>query len=266
MNLTLEQAGAQAIVYDAQCIQQPGAHLFDPEYWQERNAVEGSAPGRGNTLMLKTPFGPAVLRTYLRGGWAARLSRERYIYTGLQRSRPLLEASMLEKLVRLGMPAPRPLAALCTRSGLAYTGALLMHRIMPAMALADLLQAMGPGDPCWFRTGQCISRFHAIGLVHADLNARNILVRHAGGAEPDIYLVDFDRACFRPGARRSFRSNLRRLRRSLAKLWPARHVADLDPCWEQLMIGYNNGIGYNNELGYSSETGYNKGNGYNTDT
>jgi len=252
MNLKLEQAGVRVIVYDAEYIQQPGAYLFDPGYWQELNAVVGTAPGRGNTLMLNTPFGPAVLRTYLRGGWAARWSRDRYLFTGFRRSRPLREANILWKLAHMGLPVSPPLAAHCVRSGLSYTGALLTRRIMPASSLADLLETITPQDPCWFRAGQCIRRFHAAGLVHPDLNARNILVRQADGEAAAVYLIDFDRAFFRIQATHLFKSNLRRLRRSLAKHWPTQHAGNLGTCWEQLMYGYN------------EENGYNKGNGYNT--
>lgn len=202
--------------------------------------------------MLNTPFGPAVLRTYLRGGWAARFSRDRYLFTGFHHSRPLVEANVLEKLVRMGLPVPQPLAAQCVRSGLSYTGALLTRRIMPASSLADLLETITPQDPCWFRAGQCIRRFHATGLVHPDLNARNILVRPADGGGAAIYLIDFDRAFFRSRPTRLFRSNLKRLRRSLAKLWPPQLSSNLEPSWAQLMTGYNNGYGYD------------KGNGYNT--
>ena len=63
------------IVYDAEQVQQPGPHLFDETYWRERGAVEGEAAGRGSALFLDTPFGPAVLRRYLRGGWPAKVSR-----------------------------------------------------------------------------------------------------------------------------------------------------------------------------------------------
>jgi 3-deoxy-D-manno-octulosonic acid kinase len=252
MNLKLEQIGARVIVYDAECIEHPGGRLFEPEYWRKLNAVEGFAPGRGNTLMLNTPFGPAVLRTYLRGGWAARWSRDRYLFTGFGRSRPLKEARLLEKLLALGMPVPQPLAAQCTRGGLSYTGALLMRRIMPAVALADLLTTTSPQDAYWFHMGRCIRRFHEIGLVHPDLNARNILVSQPGNEETSIYLIDFDRAFFRMQATRLFQSNLQRLRRSLLKLWLAQRSGSLEPCWEQLILGYNNGSGCNNGIGYNA--------------
>jgi 3-deoxy-D-manno-octulosonic acid kinase len=202
--------------------------------------------------MLNTPFGPAVLRTYLRGGWAARWSRDRYLFTGFDRSRPLREARLLERLLSLGMPVPQPLAAQCTRGGLSYNGALLMRRIMPAVALADLLATTSPQEVYWFHTGRCIRRFHEIGLVHPDLNARNILVSHPESAEAGIYLIDFDRAFFRLQATRLFKSNLQRLQRSLLKLWPAQRSCSLEPCWEQLMSGYNNGRGYTNEIGYNA--------------
>ncbi len=195
--------------------------------------------------MLNAPFGPAVLRSYLRGGWPARLSRDRYLFTGFHRSRPLLEAKVLEKLVRMGMPVPQPLAAQCVRDGLSYTGALLTRRIMPASSLADLLENGVVSELCWFRTGQCIRKFHAVGLVHPDLNARNILISHADGENAIVYLVDFDRAFFRAHATRLFSSNLQRLRRSLLKLWPAGLANQLDACWNQLMHGYNKGNGYN---------------------
>jgi tRNA A-37 threonylcarbamoyl transferase component Bud32 len=124
-----------------------------------------------------------------------------------------------------------------------------MRRIMPAVALADLLVTASPQDVYWVHAGRCIRRFHAIGLVHPDLNARNILVSQPGNEETSVYLIDFDRAFFRMQATRMFKSNLLRLRRSLLKLWPAQHAGTLEPCWEQLMVGYNSGVGYNNGSG-----------------
>jgi len=147
---------------------------------------------------------------------------------------------------------PQPLAAQCTRAGLSYNGALLMRRIMPAVALADLLATTSPQDVYWFHTGRCIRRFHEIGLVHPDLNARNILVSQPGNEETSVYLIDFDRAFLRMQATRMFRSNLLRLRRSLLKLWPAERSCNPELCWEQLISGYNSGRGYTNEIGYNA--------------
>lgn len=144
---------------------------------------------------------------------------------------------MLEQLSLSGMPSPEPIAAICRREGRLYTGCLLTRRIMDVSPLADLI-AVRKADPAmWRATGACIRSFHEVGLVHADLNARNILV----GARNQVSLVDFDRARFRSGDTRAFGANLRRLHRSLDKDWPDSFKRGLKPCWELLLAGYEVG-------------------------
>jgi len=223
------------IVYDADHIRHPGEYLFDPAHWEEQGALVGKATGRASVLLLETEFGPAVLKQYLRGGWAARVSRHHYVFSGFERSRPLMEFKILEQLCAAGLPAPEPLAAICRRDGKVYSGWLMTRRIMHAEPLADRVAAR-PGDPSmWRKTGVCIRRFHEFGLVHADLNARNILV----GEGDVIHLVDFDRSRVRKGDSRAFAVNLRRLRRSLEKNWPDRFRGDLQSCWIFLLEGYD---------------------------
>ena len=225
-----------AIVYDADRIQQPGLHLFDPQHWEEQGALVGEAQGRGSALFLETDFAPAVLRRYLRGGWAARFSRDRYLFTGYDSSRPLAEFRILKKLLDAGLPVPQPLAAMCRRRGLFYTGWLLTRRITNADPLADLISDRA-GDPAlWQGTGRCIRKFHDFGLVHADLNARNILVDQ----NDRIYLIDLDRARIVKNGAGVFDANLKRLKRSLVKLWPATVRGELENCWNQLQEGYRN--------------------------
>jgi 3-deoxy-D-manno-octulosonic acid kinase len=225
---------AQVIVYDADRIQHPGPELFDAAHWEARAAVAGQAVGRGRTLLLATEYGPAVLRQYLRGGWPARLSRDLYLFTGYQRSRPLAEFRMLAGLSDMGLPVPAPLAALCARQGLRYRGWLLLERILQVVPLADLIMERADDDALWRRCGAVIRRFHAAGVVHADLNARNILV----GQGPAVHLVDFDRARLAVNDAAAFRANLARLRRSLEKLWPDQLRGRLEDCWSQLLGGY----------------------------
>jgi len=242
MELRLEQTATSAIVYDADYVQQPEPEWFDAAHWHRIGAVNQTAPGRGSTLMLDTRFGPLAMRRYLRGGWAARFSQDRYLFTGFERSRPLREMRILAACVQLGLPVPHPIAAYCLRHGLFYSAVLLTKRIMPAFPLAEQLDQPGGVEPDWWRTGRCIRRFHAAGVVHPDLNARNILLGEHGGGRDDIYLIDFDRAFFRHGSNRLFRANLSRLHRSLEKTWPAGSRGDMDTCWQQLMKGYNSGI------------------------
>lgn len=227
------------IVYDAEQIQHPDPALFDEAHWRQRDAVRGKAAGRGSALFLDTPFGAAVLRRYLRGGWPAKVSRDRYLFNGWQRSRPLDEFRILADLATHGLPVPDPLAAMTLRSGPFYTGSLLTRRLETAETLADLLPACHQDIPMWRDVGACIRRFHDFGLVHADLNARNILV----DAEGRVFLIDFDRARISRGDTRAYAANLARLERSLGKLWPAPLGGSRAACWQALLAGYGNRAG-----------------------
>ncbi len=222
---------SRIIVYDADLIQQPGAHLFCAESWERSGKLLGQAPGRGSALFLETDFGPAVLRHYLRGGQAAHFSHDRYLYTGLERSRPMAEFQMLAGLHKKGLPVPRPLAAQCVRNGLFYTGDLMTRRLADVIPLADLPENQQSDPAMWRAVGACIRQFHEQGVVHADLNARNILV----DGENAVFLIDFDRARIRAGAQRLFAMNLKRLQRSLRKF---QQSSVLEAGWQQLLKGY----------------------------
>lgn len=234
MKIRSHKQDALAIVYDADRVHQPDPELFDPHYWERQGRVVGQAVGRGRALLLDTGFGPAVLRQYLRGGWPARFSRDRYLFAGFERSRPLLEFNVLATVADLGLPAPAPLAALCRRQGLFYRGWLMMERILGVQALADLLAERSRSPALWSAVGMTIARFHRAGVVHADLNARNILV----AGDDAIHLVDFDRARLAANDPSACRANLGRLRRSLDKLWPESAREDLEPSWADLRRGY----------------------------
>jgi len=223
---------SRVIVYDADRIQQPGTLLFDADAWAQKGAITGMAQGRGNALMLETEFGSAVLRHYLRGGWVGRFNRDRYLYTGFEKSRPLAEFRVLAELYQSGLPVPRPLAAQCVRDGLFYRGDLLTQRIPGATPLADMADDILSSEHLWQATGACIRTFHDHGVAHADLNARNILIDKSN----TVFLIDFDRARVQVGASGFFQANLKRLHRSLAKFF---NPEQLLRGWAQLLQGYN---------------------------
>lgn len=69
--------------------------------------------------------------------------------------------------------------------------------------------------------GECIAAMHGAGIVHADLNLKNILVRGAASERPEAFIIDFDGARTRRAiSDRERRENLARLDRSVRK-WPA---------------------------------------------
>lgn len=203
--------GRGTIVFDPARLQQATPALFYPAHYGA-GARPVPAGGRGAAWFVAAGFGEAVLRHYRRGGLAARLSRDTYLWRGEAAVRSLAEFRLLAELHGEGLPVPAPLAAAYWRRGLGYRAALLVQRLPAVRALADWL-ADGADAAPWEAVGAMLARFHAAGVHHADLNAHNILVDATGVP----WLIDFDRGCRRaPGA--WHQANLRRLARSLAKL------------------------------------------------
>ena len=186
---------------------------FEADYWRERDAVTGEAPGRGASLFLAAPGEPGeqwVLRPYRRGGLMARVNDSSYLWTGRERTRAFREMRLTAALYARGLPVPRPVAAAVWQHGLSYRAALITVRLAGARALADCL---AQADRALLeRVGATIRRFHDAGLDHVDLNARNLLVAPDGA----IFLIDLDRCRLRPPGRWQA-GNLARLERSLQK-------------------------------------------------
>ncbi|MFN2286816.1 MAG: 3-deoxy-D-manno-octulosonic acid kinase [Chromatocurvus sp.] len=212
---------------------------LDVESWGDA-ARPVATGGRGGAWYISASDGEFVLRQCLRGGLVARLSRASYVFTGFNNTRPLREFRLLQHLRALGLPVPEPVAALARRSGLLFwQGAILLCRIPGARPLPES-HALNEDD-LWVLVGRLVRAFHDAGLDHADLNCDNIL--EAGGK---LWLIDFDRCRLRSGggAEASWKqSNLRRLRRSVAKRCRALPPARQEELWQQLLQGYVAGAG-----------------------
>lgn len=227
--------GSWAVIYDASLMDVPGPDDFSVDFWRSRQAVSGEATGRGSAWFIEAPYGPVVLRQYLRGGWAAKLSRQAYFFTGISKSRPFREYHILAELFAKGLPVPRPVAALCQHRGIIATGAIMTACIPSATTLADVVAGADQVDGLWGSVGRCIRKFHNAGVWHADLNARNILLDSGFR----VYLIDFDRARLQAGKPVNGEDNLNRLRRSLVKFWPAKQMTAMDLAWTELKAAYD---------------------------
>lgn len=222
-----------AILFDAARVPQPQPQWFDAAYWGDR-AHPVSSGGRGGAWYVDAPFGAAVLRRYLRGGLAARLSRDRYLWQGEDRVRSFAEFRLTSALHRLGLAVPTPIAACYRREGALYDAAILLERLPDVRTLAQCV-ADAPEHAPWEAAGRTIARFHQAGLDHADLNAHNLLFDAAGAA----WLIDFDRSRLRKPARTWRRNNLSRLLRSLHKLRGARGRLAVEADFARLTAAYD---------------------------
>lgn len=204
------RTGSDAILYDADLLTVVSVEWLQPKFWQIRDAVIGELGGRGQALVVDTSVGPAVLRRYLRGGQARRISADRYLFTGYAGSRAFREWRVLNRLHRDGFPVPRPLAASCECAGLIYRAGLLTRLIPGARSLLELAPDLD--EAAIGNLVEVLERFFRAGLVHPDLNATNILCDQQG----QWFLVDLDRARLISGPSRPGRM-VSRLKRSLIK-------------------------------------------------
>ena len=208
--------------------------LFDREALERAGCVsEIRRSGRGETVFFQHAGEELVLRHYRRGGLPARISRDRFTWTGLTRTRAWCEYRLLKKLEALDLPAPRAFAAHVVRQKLHYRADIITHCIPHAIPLAERLVSTQETTGMMQRVGSTIRRFHDAGIDHVDLNINNIVLDD----RDVVYLLDFDRCGLRTPAARWQRANLARLLRSLRKL--PLQAQEIDALWNVLEGAYS---------------------------
>jgi 3-deoxy-D-manno-octulosonic acid kinase len=209
--VAVHHAAHAGLIHDTRLSADEAARLFASP------GEEQSGRGRGAIRLVESASGRVVIRHYRRGGAIARLSRDWFIWTGAEGTRPFREFRITQALQAQGLSVPEVVAARYVRAGAGYR---LAERLAAGQALD------------WSDLGRVIAQFHRHGLWHADLNAHNVLYDGNGRA----LLIDFDRArLLEPGASR-LRGNLDRLARSLSKLGHAAVVEGAG--WRELVDHY----------------------------
>lgn len=206
------------ILYDASRLSKPGEELFSRSHWAARGALQEIAGGRSSIALLEAGVEHGsqfwVLRHYRRGGLAAKLSQDSYLWTGASRTRSFREWRLLAELRRRGLPVPAPIAARYVHRVLTYRADLITELLPATHTLAALITGRELGESGWRSVGRTIGKFHRQGVHHADLNANNILIGEVDGT---VYLLDFDRGRIR--RRGAWEAEvLARLKRSLEKI------------------------------------------------
>jgi 3-deoxy-D-manno-octulosonic acid kinase len=241
MALARVETNEGAILYDPRRIELPGSADFEPQALAASGRVVGTATGRGQVWFLaaRSPGASAeqwVLRHYRRGGLVARLSPDRYLWTGEARTRSFAELRILDYLAARGLDVPAPVAASYRRDGLLYRADLLTVAIPGVTTLAALCAGAGSAGVehgVAVAVGRSVRRLHDQGVWHADLNAHNVLL----DARERAWLIDFDRARLRPAGAWAAQ-NLARLHRSLDKVHAARGVPLPGSTWRAIEAGY----------------------------
>jgi 3-deoxy-D-manno-octulosonic acid kinase len=232
---TFQQAPVFA-EYDANLVAEFSTDLFDSAYWQQQNAVMGSAQGRGTTWFVKQQDQQWVLRHYYRGGLVGKLIHDSYLFTRHDNTRAAKEFHLLRQLQALQLPVPAPIAYQVVQKGFSYRADIITARICDAQDLVAVVGERALPAELWRDIGATIKAFHQHGIYHHDLNAHNILL----DAQQKVWLIDFDRGEQRVVSTTWQQKNLARLLRSLRKEqgknshW---HWCEQD--WQALLCGYH---------------------------
>ena len=201
--------------------------LTQAEQWQS---------GRQSVTKFKIQDHYMVLRHYCRGGLPAKLSRDKYLFTGWEATRAYKEVSLLMKMRDLKLPVPEPIAAKSELHGFIYASDIIMHEIRNSRTLVQMLIENELSSQIWSRIGTMIRKFHAAGIQHVDLNANNILIDE----QEKLYLIDFDRCVQRKYSQTWGIKGLQRLKRSLLKLQKTNEtLAFTEENYQVLCKGYN---------------------------
>jgi len=157
-----------------------------------------------------------VVRHFHHGGWLRFLGRELF----LSPARPVLELTLAARLRALGLATPHVLAARALRAGPGWRLTLVSEREPGLDGGAELerwrrgQRTRREGRALARAAGEFVARMHQVGLLHADLHPRNLLV----GPDGAFSVLDLDKARLLPQlSDLERRDNLRRLYRSVRR-------------------------------------------------
>lgn len=206
---------------------------FDIAYWQSKDAVLGSAIGRGITWFVQTNILPAALRHYRRGGIFGKIIKDAYWFSSWEQTRPAQEFALLTDLYQANLPVPRPIAARAMRDGSFYRADILVEKIPDTQDLVAVLQSTPLSKKQYIEMGHLVRRLHDVSVFHSDLNIHNILLDKQG----QFWLIDFDK-CGKKRGDDWKQGNLKRLLRSFRKEKQKRNIHWQEEDWQFLMAGY----------------------------
>ena len=191
--------------------------------WHGTGCSPDTRGGRVRLLRFSYPGGAGLIRPYRRGGFIRHFLSRWYFAD----NRPKRELALLVRARAAGLPVPEPLGAGWRWRGPWLSGALATQELPGEDLLSVLRNDTQLPRNLLVRVGRLFCQMHDAGLLHGDLQIKNVLI--AGGMP---YLLDLDRARWlkRVSARQRAR-NLARFRRSLRK-------HGLEQAYEAVSEGY----------------------------
>jgi len=223
-------------IYDEDLINN-ASDCFEWQYWENKNAIIGSAQGRGTTWFIQLDKIQAALRHYQRGGLFGNIVSDSYFFIGYEKTRSIAEFHLLTHLKKEGVNVPAPIAARVVRGNVTYQADLLSEKVPNAIDLVGLLQKRSLTKQEFSDVGKEIKKLHRAQVNHTDLNIHNILL----DTSSKVWIIDFDK-CYRQAGEGWKNDNLNRLLRSFRKEVKKRSIKWVENDWQSLLEGYNTNI------------------------
>lgn len=211
-----------------------GLKHFDVDYLEGKKAITHTAEGRGTVYFFSHQDKILVLRHYCRGGLYAKTNKDRFLYTGIYKTRGFKELEILDYLVYNNIPVPNPVAARIVRDGLFYRADIITEAVPDSQELHEMLKQHKIDNTLWQEIGKALARLHNLNIRHDDINVKNILVRDGS----EVVIIDFDK-CSKQDVGNWKSANLARFYRSLIKQHKRNqpyHFVQAN--WESLQSGY----------------------------
>ncbi|QOL26471.1 3-deoxy-D-manno-octulosonic acid kinase [Thalassotalea sp. LPB0316] len=239
----IEKSGQIKVVKSSKCylafdeskLAEADMAIFSPQFWLSKNAISGTAQGRGTTYFVEHNQQQWVLKHYYRGGLIGKLIKDKYVFLGIEHTRAKREFELLVYMKAHGLPCPAPIAIGIRKYGLCYSADLITERIKNANDVVSILANRPLTENQWQAIGSTIKSFHQLGVYHDDLNCHNILLDQGD----KVWLIDFDRGEQRKCNETWQRANLDRLLRSFRK--EKTRLSEFywqESDWQHLLAGY----------------------------
>lgn len=206
----------------------PIRKVFSPLYqaWARMAQRRFSARGRAGIVSFPLGDGPAMMvRRYFHGGLFAKFGRDLY----LGPDRALTELNVAAAAHAGGVRTPEPIGILAVQAaGPFWRAAFLSAEISESEDLIHYCCRLGeyPAETAATQkrgvireAATQIRKMHDLGIFHADLHLKNLLLRRRTAGAPEVFVIDFDKAMLGQPLTPEMRfRNLKRLARSVRKL------------------------------------------------
>ena len=191
----------------------------------DEDELDDSYQGRSSckTLLMDSLGDESfVVREYWHGGMVGKIFRDLF-WDGM---RPVRELSVCEVASRGGIKTTEIIAIIkCKVFGPLYKFRLVTKEITESIDLIELLLHSGENHlfeqkkQIIYELAKAVNDMHNVGIYHADLHLKNILVKSDSGGGVNVYIIDLDKS--KQYEKISFQrkmQNIMRLDRSVVKM------------------------------------------------